>query len=488
MKKMFIGIDIGTTSIKLLTTDHNMNAVYEVQYMYEYLTPQKEWAEIQPATWYEIVLKGLVETFQYVDTENIAGIGITGQMHTTVFLDKHGFSVRPAIMWNDARTKKLIPRIKEKLLEVPQSAHIANIVSTGSPLANLLWVKENEVDTFKKIGKILMAKDYLVYKLTGIYSTDYCDSSTSSLYDLTYDDWSNEVQDLFGFSKNIFPQINYSSQVIGYLSDDFCKQFNFKKAIPVVAGTGDNVASALAAGCFNKNQPLISLGTSGVVVIPNSYRQLKQIGKNVIVKIRKNDNTIMTQGTVQAGAKVNSWWMEKILHTKNFSKEQAKIPKELLGNNDVLFLPHLNGEKTIYACPDLRGAFVGLSLETTREEMYLAVLEGVAFGIRHLFELMRNSDDPKYFTIVGGGAKSDMWVQVFANILNIPIRRITSAQGAVNGAIALVMIGVEGNFNENNVDVEIVYPSEKIAFKYKKRYQRYLELSELMLRFVTKEE
>jgi xylulokinase len=483
MQKTYIGIDIGTTSIKLAVVDHHMNIVHDVQYMYDYLTPHKEWKEIDPDTWYNIVLQGLEQTLDHIDCASIAGIGITGQMHTTVFVDKHGLSVRPAIMWNDARTKKMIPNIKEKLVTSPQAAHIAKIVSTGSPLANLLWVKEKEPDHYKKIDKILITKDYLTFKLTGNYSTDYCDASTSSLYDLDEDKWSSEVQSLFGFDEKLFPEINFSSKVIGYLSKELQEQFQLNQKIPIIAGTGDNVASAIAVGCFEKNQPLISLGTSGVVVVPNRYHQLKETGKNVVAKIEKEDNTIITQGTVQAGAKVNSWWLEKILKTEHFTEEQSNISNDLLGKNDVIFSPHLNGEKTIYACPDFRGAFVGLSLETTREEMYLAVLEGLAFGIRRLFELMRNQENPKYFTIVGGGAKSNLWIQVFANVLNTPIRLIKNTQGAVSGAATLAIIGVEGDFPRTRADIEMIYPTDKIAFGYEKRYQKYLKLSELMLKF-----
>lgn len=488
MKKMFIGIDIGTTSIKLSTMDHELNVVYDVQYMYEYLTPHKEWTEINPNTWYELVLKGLEEIVQNVDATSIIGIGITGQMHTTVFLDKHGSSVRPAIMWNDARTKKMIPNIKERLLESSKASHIAKIVSTGSPLANLLWVKENEPTKYKKIAKILSAKDYLVYKLTGVYSTDYCDSSTSSLYDVNHDNWSKEVQAIFDFNKEIFPEINYSSKIIGNINEVLCERFKLNKSLQVVAGTGDNVASAIAAGCFEEHQPLISLGTSGVVVVPNSQQHFKEVGKNVVAKIRKNDNSFITQGTVQAGAKVNSWWMEKILYTSNFEKEQDKISEKLLGKNEVLFFPHLSGEKTIYACPDLRGAFTGLSLETTREEMYLAVLEGLAFGIRQLFELMKSNEEPKYFTIVGGGAKSNLWIQVFANILKTPIRCLKKAQGAVKGAAALAVIGIEGCCNSSDSEIVIVNPSDVIAIEYEKKYQQYLKFSELIMKFTTKED
>lgn len=487
MKEMYIGIDIGTTSIKLSTMDNQMNEVHDVQYTYDYLTPHKEWTEIHPDTWYDIVLKGLKETFQYVHPNNVSGIGITGQMHTTVFVDKHGLSVRPAIMWNDARTKEMIPKIKEQLLKSNETSHIAKIISTGSPLANLLWVKENEPDNFEKIYKLLIAKDYLVFKLTGAYSTDYCDSSTSSLYDLNHDQWSSEVQQFFGFNKDIFPEINHSSKIVGYLCKELKERFNLDGEIPIVAGTGDNVASALASGCFEGNQPLISLGTSGVVVISNNHHQLKKIGKNVVAKIQEDDNTIITQGTVQAGAKVNSWWMNEILRTNNFLEEQNNISMELMGKNEVLFFPHLSGEKTIYTQPNLRGAFVGLSLETTREEMYLSVLEGLAFGIKRLFELMKNKEKPRYFSIVGGGAKSELWIRIFANILNTPVKRMYNSQEAVNGAAALAIIGVEGRVETSNSEFQMIYPEETIADRYKKNYIDYLDLSDLMIKFTTKE-
>ncbi|MGG5314821.1 xylulokinase [Enterococcus sp. AZ072] len=478
---IYIGLDIGTTSIKISAVTQELTPVYEMQYAYDYLTPCKGWTEIDPDTWVEIALEGLKELFQHVPAETVAGIGITGQMHTTVFVDKHGFSVRPAIMWNDNRTKNSLPIIKQTLTTNPQTAHIAKIVSTGSPLASLLWVKENEPESYQQISKFLIAKDYIKLKLTGTYSTDYCDASTSSLYDLTTDQWSKEVQELFELDAEIFPSIQPASTVVGILTPEVCERLGIERQLPVVSGTGDNVASALVSGSFKHDQPLVSLGTSGVVVIPNSQHQLKKVGKNVVAKITKDDRSIITQGTVQAGAKVNSWWLENILYTKEYAKEQNQISKELLGENDVLFFPHMNGEKTLFANPHLKGAFVGLSLETTREEMYLAVLEGLAFGIRQLFKSMRNEDQPEYFTIVGGGAKSDLWINLFANILGYPIKRVLVAQEAVHGAAILAMMGVEGFVDFPEADYQLVQPDPMLVKKYNGRYQSYLKLTQLFL-------
>lgn len=483
MEDVFVGIDIGTTSIKISAVDTNLKSIYEKQYSYKYLIPQNGWCEIDPDTWFNIVLKGLKTIFHNVSIDRIAGIGITGQMHTTVFVDKHGFSIRPAIMWNDIRTKEMIQDIKKRLCLCEKSKHIADIVSTGSPLANLLWVKTNESKYYNKINKLLITKDYLVFKLTGIYSTDFCDASTSSLFDLNSNQWSKEVQKEFSFDKSIFPNINSSSKIVGFLSEEIQRSLEINKKIPVVAGTGDNVASTIASGGFDNGQPLISLGTSGVIVIPNNKRQLKQTGKNVVARIKDNDNSIITQGTVQAGAKINSWWMTNILGTQEFNEEQNAIDERYLGENEVLFFPHLNGEKTIYGKPELRGVFAGLSLETTRSEMTLSVLEGLAFGIRQLYELMKNNDSPHYFTVVGGGAKSDLWLKIFANVLGFPMKRVDNAQEAVHGAAILAIIGVNGKYHFTENNFRVFEPSIKINQNYNKKYQKYLELSKCILEY-----
>lgn len=476
MSELFIGIDLGTTAIKISVVDQQLNTIQEEQIYYEYLSPQKGWTEIEPETWYELVMQGLKQIFINISANDVSGIGVTGQMHTTVFLDQQGKSVRPAILWNDSRTQAMIPGIKEKLLQADRQ-HLAKIVSTGSPLANLLWVQKNEPENYQRIAKFLIAKDYLNFRLTGTMSTDYCDASTSSMYDLQQEKWSKTLQEMFGISEILFPPINPSAQIIGELKQEICQELGLKKVIPVVAGTGDNAASAIALESFENEQPFLSLGTSGVVVIPNKYYQLKDIGKNVVAKINETDRTIITQGTVQAGAKVNSWWTEQILQTNDFTTEQGSIDHKLLGRNEVLFFPHLNGEKTLFANSSLRGAFVGMSLETSRAEMYLAVLEGLAFGIKTLFEAMKNDENPEYFTIVGGGAKSELWVKIFANVLGIPIKRQHTAREAVQGAAILAILGVKKEFCFPASNDQMVEPEPAIYASYQKKYKRYKCLS-----------
>jgi len=483
MHKFYIGIDIGTSSIKLILVDNKLNMIYQKNYKYSYNILYDDWKEINPDYWYKIIIKGLKLMFKQINPQNIKGIGITGQMHTTVFLDNQGKSIRPAIMWNDMRTKNLVPIIKKQLQKNKKIAHIAKIVSTGSPLANLLWIKQNESENFERIAKILTPVNYIVYRLTNKYVANYCDASTSALFSLYDNSWSTEIQELFNIDPQIFPPIEPATKVVSELSEQLQTQLGINQSIKVVTGTGDNAASAIANQIFSDNQPLISLGTSGVLIVPNKNNELKEIGKNVILKMYSHDNSVMTQGTIQAGAKLNSWWIENIIHTKNYDKKQKEIPETLLGENKIIFFPHLGGEKTLYSNPNLRGAFVGLNLETTQQELYLAILEGLAFGIRTLFESMKNQEVPKYFSIIGGGAKSTLWLEIFANILGYPIKSFFSSREAVDGAAILAIIGDEEKIENSTRKYQMIYPNKGLISKYNDQYNKYTKLTQLILKF-----
>lgn len=479
----YIGIDVGTTAIKIIAVNNQGVKKYQQQYSYSYLTPHKGWTEIMPEAWTMIMLEGLTELFQHIPEESVQAIGITGQMHTTVFLDQEGRALRPAIMWNDRRTKGMIPQIKRALAQTPETQAITQIVSNGSPLANLLWLKEQEPENYQKLAHVLITKDYLNYQLTGVFVTDYCDASTTSYYDLAQDTWSQAVFERYQFDPQWFPEIHPAAQIIGCLTEEICHEIGITKKIPVIAGTGDNVASTYATGSFNNKQPLISLGTSGVMIIPNDQHQLKKTGKNVVAKILASDQGIITQGTVQAGGKVNSWWLDTILQTNQYQVEQDAIPAALLGSNEVIFFPHLNGEKTLYANPNLRAGFVGLSLETTRQSIYLAVLEGLAFGIRTLYEAMRNVEEPEYFAIVGGGARSALWVKIFANVLNKPIKHILAASEAVDGVAAMAQLAITQKTQQVPEEAQLIYPTAELVKKYQQQYQNYQRASQLFQKY-----
>lgn len=480
MTKLYIGIDIGTSSVKLGLYDSSLNLKDLFQKKYSYCDLKDGKKEIDPSIWFQLVKEGIKKLFKEKNPlDTIVAIGTTGQMHTAVFLDKDGKSVRPAILWNDTRTKETIPALKNTLLRIKQCEN-AKIVSTGSPLSNLIWVEENEPSNFKKIKHFLMPVDYIVYRLTGKYSTDYCDASTSSMFDFDKNQWSREIVDTFSIDFNILPDIHSSNYVVGDIKDEVVKQLGLPKGIKVIEGTGDNAATALANFDSHTETPLISLGTSGVVVIPDQNNNFKKVGKNIVFSPQENHFQLLTQGTVQAGASLNNWWLTNILHTDKIDQEQNAISEKLLGNNEVLFFPHVNGEKTLFSNPNLRGSFVNLSLETQRENMYLAILEGVAFGLKELFDEITDRNSYRYIRIVGGGANSKLWLKIIANIFGIEIRKSNCSREAIDGAVLLAISGVNEKCLSKDKNDAIVNPSKNLTSKYAQRYEHYLKMISVM--------
>lgn len=487
MKKLFLGIDVGTSSVKFSVVNLAGLSVYQKSYPYDIEVNQRGWKEVSPYVWKNLLKKGLFGLIEEVDSSEIEGIGITGQMHTTVFLDKKGTPVRKSIMWNDNRVKNMLPRIKSILKNSVGNTVAAATVSTGSPLANILWVKENESENFSKIATVCFPVDYLVFLLTGKISTDYCDASTSSMYNFDMNDWDQNILKTFEIPSKIFPPICPSAQVVGNVSNNLQQAFNLSAKVKVVVGTGDNAATAIANKIFADQQPIISLGTSGVLIIPSLKNTVKSVGKNVAVSIKDKKPQIITQGTVQAGAQLNEWWMKKVIMSGDFKKEQDNIPSQLLGDNSVMFLPHLNGEKTLYESPQLKGTFIGITLETTRYEMYLAVLEGLAFGIKQLFEKMKDQQEPEYFVAVGGGTHSKLWCQIFANVLGYPIKIYSKAREAVDGATILAALGTGDKISDFEEQPKTFYSDEKIVRKYQAKFKYYQLLVDTMLNFYQKE-
>ena len=472
MERVFLGIDVGTTNIKLVVARSDMTILYEKSYNYEYDTLPDDWLEIEPQRWLDIILNGMDE-LQHDYPCQIQAIGVTGQMHTTIFLDKNGHPIRPAILWNDMRTKHLIPEIKRVISEKTNLPQLADIVSNGNPVANIYWLKRYEKEHFNRLHRVMMPVNYVNYFLCEKESLGYCDATTTSLYDLEAHDWARTVFEILGLDINLFPPLKGASEVIGFLREDLQNRWKQKNQVAIVTGTGDNVATALSTGGFETLQPILSLGTSAVLIIPGYYPNLKTIGKNVLAEIRKGDNTMITQGTVQAGAKINSWWVNKILIESDFLGLQQDIPIEKLGHNSVYFIPHLNGEKTLFANPDLRGAFVGLGLDTSQSDMYLAVLEGLAFALRMLMEVMTSMNQVKLVTVVGGGAKSPLWLEIIANVLNKPIRRVTEGTEAVHGAIQLAIMSQGIMFAPPHSNSELILPKTDISHFYDVQFEQY---------------
>lgn len=481
----YIGIDIGTSSAKLTLIDDQGMIKKEAGREYRFLEPQPGWKEIDPEVWMNAVDEAMTELLDGEKSDRVQAIGVTGQMHTVAFIGEDGTSIRPALMWNDTRTAAMVPGVKAQVSKLQEASYLSNVISTGSPAMNLLWLKEQEPEQFKRISKFVIGPDYVVYRLTGCIQTDYCEASTSSLLDLKTGKWSGEMQQLLDFPASIYPDIKGTSQIAGEVQKEWCQKYNFLSGVKVIVGTGDNPAAAIATGCFFRKYPVLSLGTSGVLMYPKEEINFETKGKNIMFSYDQKNIQILVQGVVQSCGSSMNWWIRDILKSDDYNGETETDPARL-GENRVLFYPHLVGEKTIYGDPAIRGAFLGMGTETTRKDMTLAVMEGIAFGIRQLTENMQVSKETlKSLKVTGGGARNPVWMQIIANVLHVPVEQMEAGAGAGYG-VALAAAGAVGTTSMEKIITNTVkfknvfYPNEYSVKLYDKKYEMYLKIYDSM--------
>lgn len=481
--KYYIGIDIGTSSVKLTCIDENAKVAGESSREYKIEEPKSGWKEIDPEKWIKGMEEAFAELFKTIDSKKVEAIGVTGQMHTVIFVDREGKSIRPALMWNDTRTANLIPKLRKKIQMINEVSYISNIISTGSPAANLFWLSQYEEENFAKIHKFLIGPDYIAYRLTGKIQTDYCEASTSSLCDLKTGRWSEEIRRLFKFPRDIYPEIKGTCEVCGIVTKQWQEKFHFKQDVKVLTGTGDNPAAAIATGCFAKGYPVLSLGTSGVLMYPKKKINFEVKGKNILFSMDGKDVLILVQGVVQSTGSSLAWWVKNTLQADDFMEETTGVDLKHLGENELMFYPHLVGDKTIYQDPELRGSFVGIGTDTTRKEMTIAVMEGIAFAVKQLVSVMGVSkEELARLKVTGGGSKNEVWMQILADVLNTKVEQLESGAGAGYGiALCAAAAGDEdlsmNDLIEQTVSIKNTFiPRQYNRELYEQKYQKYLRV------------
>ncbi len=436
---LYIGIDLGTSACKLLLVDQNGTVLNEVTKDYPLSFPYPGWSEQNPEDWWATVTEGVPELLAGFDAAQVAGIGAGGQMHGLVALDEHDEGIRPAILWNDGRTAKEVEYLNETVGREKLSQYTANIAFAGFTVPKLLWMRENEPDNFAKIHKIMLPKDYINYKLTGVHCTDYSDASGMLLLDVEHKCWSREMCDICGISEEQLPKLYESWEMVGTLKSDVAARLGLPETVRVCAGAGDNAAAAVGTGVVGAAGCNISLGTSGTIFISSDRFGVDP--NNALHAFAHADGGWHLMGCMLSAASCNKWWCEDILDTNDYQTEQKPIDVDKLGRNRVFFLPYLMGERSPINDTDARGAFVGMSMDTTRADLTQAVLEGVAFAIRDSFEVAQSLgvDIPRSM-ICGGGAKSPLWRTILANVLGIPLDLPQTEQGPGYGGAVLAMV------------------------------------------------
>lgn len=482
IKHTFLGIDLGTSAMKLVLIDAEKKVLAQLTEEYQAAQPERGFSEIDPEIWYSCMLSAMERILKQCDRSRLRGIGVTGQMHTLVVLDEEGNPLRPAIMWNDIRSKDLIPKLKGQIKKFPEGDYLSRTISTGSPAANLYWMKENEPEQYKRIRKFLIGPDYLVYRLTGHCGTDYCEASTSCLYQIREKKWSPQMQNMLGLQNEMYPEIRGSVLAAGKLRRELAERFSLHPDTDVLTGTGDNPATAISTGCLGRGYPVISLGTSGVFMMPVATLQENAKGKMILFSFDDKSYSYLVQGAVQSNGSTFDWWVRGIME-EDFSSVDSLIDADRSSVSGVIFYPHLMGDKTLYADPNIRGSFIGLSTETDRSDMLYAVIEGLCFSFRELAEKMRlplrRFGSVK---VVGGGSKSRVWMQTLANVLNIRIEQMDGMIGPAFG-IALLSAYHYGCFDsleqisEGMVNIKNCFePQPEAVISCQERYGKYLRI------------
>ena len=476
---LYIGVDLGTSAVKLLLMDEKgvINNVVSKEYPCSF--PHPGWSEQDPICWYTETIAGLKELLADCDKSQVKGIGVGGQMHGLVTLDDKDEVIRPAILWNDGRSVKEVDYLNNDIGKAKLTELTGNIAFAGFTAPKIMWMRDNEPDLFARIKKIMLPKDYLVYRLSGAFTCDYSDASGMLLLDVAHKKYSDEMLKICGITADQLPELHESFDSVGTLKPEIASELGLSADVVLAAGAGDNAAAAVGTGVVGSGKCNISLGTSGTLFITSDKYAVDP--NNALHSFDHANGGYHLMGCMLSAASCNKWWMDEIVGTKDYAKEQEPIKN--LGENHVFFLPYLMGERSPHNDPNARGCFIGLTMDSTRADMTQAVLEGVAFATRDMLEAAKAAGVvPERSFVCGGGAKSPLWRRILTNVLNIPLDVPSCEEGpGMGGAILAMVAAGEYATVEAACDVIIsvkssVDPEPELVEKYEKRYQQFKTL------------
>ncbi len=487
--RYLMGVDVGTTSTRaILISSTGGKPVAEGVSPYPMYTPRPAWAEQNPADWVRGASKAIRSAIKKADAKNtdIEAVGLTGQMHSSVFLDAKGKVIRPAILWCDGRTAaecdELTRRVRKKrLLDIAR-----NIALPGFTAPKILWLARHEPAAYRRVAKLLVTKDYIRYIMTGVFAGEVSDASGMLLLDVSKRRWSPEILKALKIPEEWLPLVFESPEITGKVSRDGARTFGLAEGTPVVGGGGDQAAGAVGNGIIRQGDVTVSLGTSGVVFAPSRKPPVAG-GSTVHAFCHAVPKMWHTMGVMLAAGGSMQWFRNTLRFAKNQSLSYKRInslaAKSPAGGDGLTFLPYLSGERTPYNDPQARGAFVGLTLGHDMTHMARAVMEGVAFGIKDCAALMRDAGTTmRNVYVSGGGATSDLWCSIIAGVIERPVKRLEVDQGPAMGAALLAGVGsgvwpdVKSATAKTLKVRDEIQPVKKDRKVYREAYRRYRAL------------
>ncbi len=469
-----LGLDLGTTAARVVAVDQSGMLQAEVTHSYPLYTPQPGWTEQHPEDWAAASLAALREIARGLEQEIVA-LGLSGQMHGMVALDASGQPLRPAILWNDQRTGAAVAEIEAAIPRREMVTRTGNPAITGFHLPKLLWLRQAEPEAYARTRHSLLPKDYLGYVLTGVMAAEPTDASGTNCFNLAHKSWDQEVLAALNVDPALFPEIITSHGVTGPLTAEAAAATGLPEGLPVVVGAGDNAAAAAGLGLSSRHLALgsVSLGTSGVIFAPLLKPTPDPEGR--VHLFCHADGGYHLLGVTLAAAGSLQWYRDTLAPGQSFDELLTLAAQSSPGANGATFKPYLAGERTPHLNPMLRGSFSGLSLATTQADMVRAVVEGVAFSLRDALDVIGSLTTLTRALATGGGAKSDLWLQLVADVLELPLSRPAQNQGAAYGAALLALQGagvvVDATAVASQATVARFTPQQSDA--YREPLQRY---------------
>ena len=484
-KTYFLGIDVSTTGSKALLVDEQGVVVASASAPHTLQSPKPLWSEQNPQEWWQAVSTTIRSVIQQsgLDGESVAAVGLTGQMHGLVLLDAAGQVLRPAILWNDQRTQSQCDEIhrrigREKFIQIT-----GNVALTGFTAPKILWVQQNEPEVYARAHHVLLPKDYIRYQLTGAYAMDKADGSGTVLFNLQQRTWSAEILAALDIPFTWMPPTFEGPQCTGLVTSAAAEATGLKSGTPVMAGGGDQAAGAVGVGAVEPGVVGLVVGTSGVVFASTPSALIEPEGR-LHAFCHAVPGLWHFMGVMLSAAGSLQWYRDTLAPGVGFDDLSREAGPVSAGSDGLLFLPYLSGERTPYPDPQARAAWVGLTLRHGRGHMTRALMEGVAFGLKDSFNLIREAGlgEIRQVRASGGGTKSALWRQIMASVLEAELVTVNTSEGAAFGAALLAGVGARTWADVPAACAAVVKitgstrPDPAQVEAYRKAYQLYRDL------------